>query len=57
MYIQSVTLNGKPHTRSWFHHEDVVNGAELVIKLGSEPNKQFGAGAADVPPSLDAFHI
>jgi predicted alpha-1,2-mannosidase len=57
MYIQSVTLNGKPHTKSWFRHEDIVNGAELVIKLGSEPNKQFGSDPVDVPPSLNAFQI
>lgn len=57
MYIQSVTLNGKPHTKSWFRHEEIVNGAELVITLGSEPNKQFGSDPGDVPPSLNAFQI
>jgi predicted alpha-1,2-mannosidase len=51
-YIQSVTFNGKPHTRSWFNHRDIVNGARIVFQMGSEPNLEFGSKAADIPPSL-----
>ncbi len=51
-YIQSVTFNGKPYTRSWFNHRDIVNGAKIVIKIGSQPNLEFGTTPADIPPSL-----
>jgi predicted alpha-1,2-mannosidase len=51
-YIRSVTFNGKPYTRSWFNHRDIVNGARIVFEMGSEPNLAFGSQPADVPPSL-----
>ncbi|HEY4047816.1 MAG TPA: GH92 family glycosyl hydrolase [Acidobacteriaceae bacterium] len=51
-YIHSVTFNGRPYTRSWFNHRDIVNGARIVFEMGSEPNLEFGAHPADVPPSL-----
>lgn len=51
-YIQSVTFNGKPYTRSWFNHRDIVNGARIEFKLGSQPNLEFGTRPEDVPPSL-----
>lgn len=51
-YIQSVTFNGKPYTKSWFNHRDIVNGARIVFQMGSQPNLEFGSQAADIPPSL-----
>ncbi|HWZ51975.1 MAG TPA: glycoside hydrolase domain-containing protein, partial [Granulicella sp.] len=51
-YIQSVSFNGKPYTKSWFNHRDIVNGARIVFEMGSEPNLEFGTHSADVPPSL-----
>jgi predicted alpha-1,2-mannosidase len=51
-YIQSVTLNGKPYNKLWFNHSAVVKGGTLVFEMGPEPNKNFGAGADAVPPSL-----
>jgi predicted alpha-1,2-mannosidase len=51
-YIQSVSFNGKPYTKSWFNHRDIVNGAQIVFEMGSEPNLAFGSQSADVPPSL-----
>ena len=51
-YIQSVTMNGKPYTRAWFRHSDMVSGARIVFEMGSTPNPSFGAAAADLPPSF-----
>ena len=51
-YIQSVTFNGKPYTRSWFNHRDIADGARIVFEMGSQPNLEFGTQPADLPPSL-----
>ncbi len=51
-YIQSVTFNGEPYTKSWFNHRDIANGARIVFQMGSKPNLDFGAHPADIPPSL-----
>ncbi|MDQ6646477.1 MAG: glycoside hydrolase family 92 protein, partial [Pseudomonadota bacterium] len=53
-YIQSVTFNGKPWTRSWISHADLVGGGELVFHMGATPNHKFGAAPEDRPPSFGA---
>ena len=35
----------------WFSHDDIKNGATLVLEMGSRPNKQWGSAAEAVPPS------
>ncbi len=52
-YIQSATLNGKPLQRPWLTHEDVKNGATLVLVMGERPNKEWGASEDAVPPSAE----
>ncbi len=54
IYIQSVTLNGKPHPRIWFKHAEIANGGTFVFTMGSEPNKDFGASEQDAPPSMSS---
>ena len=56
MYIQSATLNGKPWTKSWFSHADIANGGTLVLTMGPEPNKAWGADPGDAPPSMSRKH-
>ncbi|MGC2580812.1 MAG: GH92 family glycosyl hydrolase, partial [Acidobacteriaceae bacterium] len=51
VYVQSVELNGKPLTRSWIKHAEIVAGGELRFRMGREPNKAWGSTAADRPPS------
>ena len=51
-YIESVTLNGKPHSKLWFRHADIVNGGTIVFTMSSKPNEQFGADKDAWPPSL-----
>ncbi len=50
-YIQSITLNGKPYTKSYITHHDIMVGGMLVIKMGNIPNKKFGAEISDLPRS------
>ncbi len=51
IYIQSATLNGLPLTKSWFTHDDILNGSELVFEMGPEPNREWGAANENRPHS------
>ncbi|HVM75083.1 MAG TPA: GH92 family glycosyl hydrolase [Candidatus Saccharimonadales bacterium] len=51
-YVQSVTWNGKPCTKSWFSHAQIAEGGEFVITMGEKPNEKFGAAMEDRPPSF-----
>jgi predicted alpha-1,2-mannosidase len=51
-YIQSATLDGKPLTKPWFYHEDLVDGGKLVLKMGAKPNENWGSKPEDAPPSM-----
>jgi len=43
-YIQSAKLNGRPHDRAFLDHRDLAAGGELVLEMGSRPNKAWGLG-------------
>jgi predicted alpha-1,2-mannosidase len=51
-YIQSAKLNGKPITRTWISHQEIMNGGVLEFQIGPHPHKKWGAGKNDVPPSM-----
>lgn len=48
-YIQSATLNGKPWDKAWIRHGNIINGAELVLKMGLKPSDW---GTQIPPPSI-----
>lgn len=50
-YIQSAKLNGQPLTKTWFTHEELMNGATLELEMGDKPNKTWGSASEDAPPS------
>lgn len=50
MYIQSATLDGKPLNRPWFYHSQLTDGGTLVLRLGPEPNTEWGSVPEDAPP-------
>ena len=52
-YIQSATLNGKEWNKPWFSHDDIKNGAKLVVVMGEKPNRSWGADNEAAPPSID----
>lgn len=56
IYIQSATLNGKPWNKPWFSHTDIANGAKLILQMGPEPNKNWGAAPDAAPPSMSQVH-
>lgn len=50
-YIQKAFLNDKPLNKTWFTHEDLLNGGTLTLIMGDEPNNQWGSELEDAPPS------
>ncbi len=53
LYIQSITLNGKPYKKSFITHADLMAGGILEFAMGDKPNKQFGADAAAWPSGVE----
>lgn len=49
IYIRSATLNGKPLNRSWFRHNEIINGGILEFTMDS---KISNWGTSDLPPSM-----
>ncbi len=38
IYVQSATLNGKAHNQAWFRHDDIKDGATLILAMGDSPS-------------------
>ncbi|NMR27325.1 glycoside hydrolase family 92 protein [Pseudoalteromonas sp. NEC-BIFX-2020_015] len=55
LYIQSVTLNGKPLTRNYLMHAEIINGGELRYQMGDKPNKTWGTAHSARPPALSKY--
>ena len=52
LYVQSLTWNGTPITRSWMRHADLAAGGTLEFRMVATPNLAFGASKEDLPPSF-----
>jgi len=52
IYIQSVTLNGEPYSKSFITHKNIVEGGTLRFLMGPKPNKKFAADQNDRPKSV-----
>jgi predicted alpha-1,2-mannosidase len=57
IYIQSVQLNGKAYAKNYIKHEAIVAGGELVINMGSAPNKEWGSQPEAAPVSAITEHL
>ncbi|HSV89215.1 MAG TPA: GH92 family glycosyl hydrolase [Bacteroidales bacterium] len=49
IYIQSVSLNGEPYSRSFITYQEIMHGGKLEFFMGNTPNIQFGASLVDRP--------
>ena len=56
-YIQSASMNGKPYTKCYISHADIVKGGELVFNMGSQPNKAWGVGYGGFPETYISEYI
>lgn len=41
IYIQKITLNGRPYEKPWISYGDIMKGGELVFEMGDKPNKYY----------------
>src|SRR5439155_3628255 len=51
-YIQSLTVNGTPSTKTWLPGSMFTTGGTVNFTLGSSPST-WGTGAGDVPPAYE----
>jgi len=51
IYIQSATLNGTPYQKSFINHNTIMDGGELIFKMGNQPNKDWGSQDENIPVS------
>ncbi|MCQ2142461.1 MAG: GH92 family glycosyl hydrolase [Bacteroidales bacterium] len=51
VYIQSMTLNGEPYSKSWISVEDIMNGGEICFEMGPEPSA-WGTAPEDRPVAV-----
>ena len=50
-YVQKAALTGKVWNKPWFRWDDIKDGGELVLEMGSRPNYLWGSDPYDAPPS------
>lgn len=55
-YVGSVQLNGKPLTRTFIRHEEIMAGGELHFVMQARPEKHWGSSTASRPFSLSTKH-
>ncbi|CEE35603.1 hypothetical protein XAC908_340026 [Xanthomonas citri pv. citri] len=53
-YVGSATLNGKPLTRAYVTHEQILAGGELRFRMRATPNQQWATDPAQRPYSMSA---
>ncbi|KQV62765.1 MULTISPECIES: GH92 family glycosyl hydrolase [unclassified Caulobacter] len=54
-YVGKVTLNGKPLTRAFLKHDEIVAGGELVFTMSATPNKAWATRVQDRPTSSTGY--
>lgn len=51
-FVKSAAFNGKPYTKNYLDHFELLKGGKLQVQMSETPNKQRGTGSQDVPFSL-----
>jgi predicted alpha-1,2-mannosidase len=49
IYVQEAWLNGRPYSKSYITHVDVMKGGMLLLLMGNKPSQIWGHKAADYP--------
>ncbi len=51
-YIKSMTIDGKPYTRNYLDHEQLMKGCRIHYIMSDKPNYSRGTGKGDLPYSF-----
>jgi predicted alpha-1,2-mannosidase len=51
-YISNASFNGKPYSKNWLSHAELLKGAVINFTMSAAPNKTRGINPADFPYSL-----
>jgi putative alpha-1,2-mannosidase len=51
-YVDKLMVNGKPYTKTWLSHRELMKGAVLDFTMSATPNKQRGIREEDAPYSF-----
>jgi predicted alpha-1,2-mannosidase len=51
-YVGRVLLNGKPLTRAYIRHEEILAGGELKFVMSDQPNKSWATAPGERPFSI-----
>ena len=51
-YIEEMNFNGKPYTKNYLTHDDLMKGGEILFDMGAQPNKKRGTKREDFPYSF-----
>lgn len=51
-YIKSIRVNGKPFTKLYFTHNQLVNGITIEFEMTNKPNTRRGLNISDKPYSM-----
>lgn len=51
-YVESLKVNGKPYSKNWLSHSELMNGAVLDFEMSDRPNKERGSNEKDFPFSM-----
>lgn len=54
-YVGAVSLNGKPLTRSYITHQEILKGGTLRFTMQATPNKDWATAATARPYSMTAY--
>ena len=51
-YVDALSIDGKPVSRNWVGHDELMRGAKLEFRMTDKPNQRRGTSAADAPYSF-----
>ncbi len=52
IYVQAANLNGKPRTKTYLRHEDILKGGNLSLEMSDKPHTKWGTAPDDAPYSM-----
>lgn len=54
-YVGTVSLNGRPLSRAFIRHDEIMAGGELRFVMQSTPNRRWATGIRSRPYSMSAY--